>query len=717
MKTGKKRFSILSKFFLVVGLILIVPTISITLGYMLSIQNIWSNRLVNELRAGAEGFNARLELEMKALVARVSGLAGEPVIKTRFSQNDNVKFRQRSTIRDEDQLLLRYSDYTAWFMNLDGQIFFERGRPVGAPTIDLGIASKFGTSISATWIEAASLGLRLYAASKVYYQDAVAGYLVAALDLVRSDLDALTIGPDHHITIIDRTSKQEYYSSIKNRLLPDPPGPVFHSHGFADLQSDDILRTESFNGDDYLTWHIDLPASGRNRLVAEISLKKQEVNTLDVSQPLLVLMVLVIILVLTSTIMLTRILVAPVLSLAYSVDSMRRHIRDYAPLVTIPVKSNDEVGELARAINGLAGELRASTEKIEIQRAQIAAYTHSLEQRVRERTQEMEEARIRAEIANKHKSKFLVNMNHELRTPLNSIAGMTDLLRFGAYEKNEQLAQVLEQIIGEHRGLISQDLAGLVGYLGKRLPADNNWARVVLGYLKQQVTHHAQSAEASEAGEKLAQCLQELAYLVDDEERQVFRAYNSMRDACDSLLHIIDEVINLSQIESGVIIINKSKVRLADLLQTCMVHAEAYASSKRKQSTLDFFKSIEAEVPEYALLDYQKIKQVILNLLTNAVKYTVQGFVSCRFDLSSEQGLPLLRVSVQDSGRGISIKDRARLFTEFGRVFEVREIEGSGLGLALSRRLVEKHGGELDFTSEEAKGSIFWFTVPLENVD
>jgi signal transduction histidine kinase len=144
-----------------------------------------------------------------------------------------------------------------------------------------------------------------------------------------------------------------------------------------------------------------------------------------------------------------------------------------------------------------------------------------------------------------------------------------------------------------------------------------------------------------------------------------------------------------------------------------MVHAEAYAQYHGKLTDFEISRSIDPNLPEYVWLDAGKIKQGLLNLLTNAVKYTDRGQVQLSLDMQVEDSRTILHCAVRDSGRGISDKDRAVMFMEFGRAFEVREIEGTGLGLALSKKLIERHGGAMGFISELGRGSTFWFTVPL----
>src|SRR2546422_7316456 len=109
--------------------------------------------------------------------------------------------------------------------------------------------------------------------------------------------------------------------------------------------------------------------------------------------------------------------------------------------------------------------------------------------------------------------------------------------------------------------------------------------------------------------------------------------------------------------------------------------------------------------------DRGRLRQVLLTLLSNAIKFTTDGG---RITLSAQVAGDLVRVAVSDSGIGIAPDDQQKLFQEFVQLdgSPSRRYEGTGLGLALSKRLVELHGGTLGVESELGKGSTFWFTLP-----
>jgi signal transduction histidine kinase len=113
--------------------------------------------------------------------------------------------------------------------------------------------------------------------------------------------------------------------------------------------------------------------------------------------------------------------------------------------------------------------------------------------------------------------------------------------------------------------------------------------------------------------------------------------------------------------------------------------------------------------------DRGRLRQVLLNLLSNAIKFTTDGG---RITLSAQLAGDRVRVAVSDSGIGIAPDDQQKLFREFVQLdgSASRRYEGTGLGLALSKRLVELHGGAIGVESQLGKGSTFWFTVPRGGV-
>jgi two-component system, NtrC family, sensor kinase len=283
----------------------------------------------------------------------------------------------------------------------------------------------------------------------------------------------------------------------------------------------------------------------------------------------------------------------------------------------IEIPSHDELGALAEEFNRMAARLQES-------------YA-GLEQKVEERTLELEtalkeldEKSRELEAASEHKSAFLANMSHELRTPLNAILGFSQVLR--------------EQMVGEINAKQAE-------YLDDVLSSG----------------HH--------------------------------------------LLALINDVLDLSKVEAGQVELEIAPFSLREALErgVVMVRERATGDGVRVALGLD-------EGVDLVEGDERRIRQVIFNLLSNAVKFTPAGGA---VDVSAAQVNGEVRVWVADSGPGIAPADHERIFEEFQQTEAgIDQGEGTGLGLALSKRLVELHGGRIWVDSELGRGTTLVFTLP-----
>jgi signal transduction histidine kinase/DNA-binding response OmpR family regulator len=290
-------------------------------------------------------------------------------------------------------------------------------------------------------------------------------------------------------------------------------------------------------------------------------------------------------------------------------------------------------GELAVLIDAF-NEMLAQTQKSE---GALRQAHDQLEQRVQERTAELEAAKkeveefsysvVRAkeeiERASKFKDQFLSTMSHELRTPLNAVLGFSDLLteeRYGPLNERQQ-----RYVAHIHTG-------------GKHL------------------------------------------------------------------LTLINDILDLSKIEAGRLQLAIENVALktsfAEVLDTMRPLAD------KKSHILVSNAAAELGV----LADSTRLKQVLMNLIGNAIKFTPEGG---RIELAARKTGDVVRLEVRDSGAGIPPEEQERIFEAFYRLRQTgKAIEGTGLGLAITQRLVELQGGKLGLESELGKGSCFYFTLP-----
>jgi two-component system, sensor histidine kinase len=185
----------------------------------------------------------------------------------------------------------------------------------------------------------------------------------------------------------------------------------------------------------------------------------------------------------------------------------------------------------------------------------------------------------------------------------------------------------------------------------------------------------------------------------------------TLQAAARDLLRMVDGVLDFTRVESG-----HMSVRVEIFSpRTLLEQVAALLQRGAEEKGLALRCELAADLPERLVGDPLRLRQVVLNLLGNAVKFTERGAVTLRARATAGDGLVRLRVEVQDTGPGIDAEARARLFKPFVRVARpgAMRTHGSGLGLAISRRLVDLLGGRLELESTPGVGSTFWFEVEL----
>jgi signal transduction histidine kinase/DNA-binding response OmpR family regulator len=187
----------------------------------------------------------------------------------------------------------------------------------------------------------------------------------------------------------------------------------------------------------------------------------------------------------------------------------------------------------------------------------------------------------------------------------------------------------------------------------------------------------------------------------------------TVRDSGDALLALINDLLDFSKIESGRLEFESIPVHL----ENCLAEAFALVNTQAEAKGLPIHRFIAENVPPVVIGDVTRIRQILVNLLANAVKFTMEGAIQVRVTNEAPPGAEvLLRFEVQDSGIGVPADRQERLFVPFTQVdaSTTRNFGGTGLGLAICRRLAETMGGEIGCESEVGRGSTFWFTIPTE---
>jgi PAS domain S-box-containing protein len=204
-----------------------------------------------------------------------------------------------------------------------------------------------------------------------------------------------------------------------------------------------------------------------------------------------------------------------------------------------------------------------------------------------------------------------------------------------------------------------------------------------------------------------------IGLLIETDLDQDQRHYaETVRTSGESLLELLNDILDFSKIEAGSVELETLDFDLRSLLDDFAAMPAVRAHAKG----LEFISAVAPDVPAYLSGDPGRLRQILLNLSGNALKFTEQGEISVRARLVEETDAhATVRFSVSDTGIGIATGQENHLFEKFTQAdaSTTRRYGGTGLGLAISRRLVELMGGEIGVISEEGRGSEFWFTVRL----
>ncbi len=190
----------------------------------------------------------------------------------------------------------------------------------------------------------------------------------------------------------------------------------------------------------------------------------------------------------------------------------------------------------------------------------------------------------------------------------------------------------------------------------------------------------------------------------------------TIRRSGDHLLSLINDVLDLSKIESGHCTIEESGFDLMALLHSLRTMLAERASSKG----LDLWFEIAPEVPQFAIADAQKLRQVLLNLLSNAIKFTHRGSITLQVSIKADSikatptTRPILQFVVTDTGVGIAAEELDNIFDTFVQAQAGKQsVGGTGLGLTISRKLLHLMGGDISVSSTLGRGTSFTFTLPV----
>ena len=184
-----------------------------------------------------------------------------------------------------------------------------------------------------------------------------------------------------------------------------------------------------------------------------------------------------------------------------------------------------------------------------------------------------------------------------------------------------------------------------------------------------------------------------------EEEKRMYAEV--LENNCSLLLQLINDILDLSKIESGTLTFAEEEMELNILL-------EELASAMRTRIVAEevILNCVTLSAPCFVVAEKKRLSQVLINLLTNAIKFTTKGSIRLGYEIHGK----MLYFYVADTGCGFPESQKQKVFDRFVRLDSAKP--GTGLGLAICRTIVEKMGGCIGVESEEGKGSCFWFTIP-----
>ena len=294
------------------------------------------------------------------------------------------------------------------------------------------------------------------------------------------------------------------------------------------------------------------------------------------------------------------------------------------------------------------------------------------------------------------------SMSQSISQPLQHMKAMVDQIGKGEYQLEEPEFRIAEL----------QDTAAAIVNMGQRLneitfdlqqaKEEADSANKTKGLFLSSMSHELRTPLNAILG--FGQLLQKDDNNLSRRERQNY--INEMMTAGEHLLKLIDDVLNFSQIEN-----NNSLLKIEFIDAVCVIKE---CSEMLRPIAVKEQLTLSAELPENPILimaDSTRLRQVLINLLSNAIKYNrPHGAISIAIEIKDKY----LRINVHDTGKGIAPEKQKELFTPFNRLgHETSGIKGTGIGLSISRQLVESMNGRIGFSSRMNQGSVFWIELPL----
>ncbi len=355
----------------------------------------------------------------------------------------------------------------------------------------------------------------------------------------------------------------------------------------------------------------------------------------------------------------------PIRELQKAVEKIMAGEKDYR----IKLWTRDELQDFAESFNALIGQLQEKQKNLLKTTAEVEDLSHGLEKKVEARTKELSE-----------NQRATMNILEDLTSAKEEL----ELQSWGLQKANDGIKALYQEL--EKKNV---DLAKLDKLKDDFVSIVAHELRNPLGVVR----------------EAAALILDGLVGPVSEDQKKYIEI---IKKTGDRLIHITTDLLDLAKIEAGKIVVNYEPTDLLSLArQSC--EGIALRAQKKEITVSEDFPAGKVEISG----DFDKLSQVMTNLLSNALKFTVKGGITVEVrDLGEE-----VRCAVKDTGSGISNENLSKLFSKFEQFGKptVSAEKGSGLGLVISKSIIEAHGGRMGVESELGKGSTFFFILPKQH--